>query len=911
MLMVRQRLFKVVAASALAFGLSPLAPFAPFTPIARAADAGMPFKLDKGDHICYVGNTLPDRMQHFGWLETLIYSRFPGQDLVFRDLGFSGDEVDHRERSMDFGTPDEWLTRTKADVVFAFFGFNESFAGPIGLDPFKAKFDTFVKETLSKNYSGKGNARLVIFSPIAVENLKNPNLPDGVALNKNIKLYADAMAEIAKANNVPFVDLFTASQELYKNAPQPLTINGIHMNEYGDQQLAPAIDKALFGTAPARDSAALEKIRQAVNEKNFMFFERYRTLDGYNIYGGRSKEKYKQELLTDKPAITNLVVMQREMEVLDVMTANRDKRVQAVAQGKDLTVDDSNTPPFIPVGTNFPGKGPDGTHIYKSGEEVLGLMKVADHMKVNLFADEKMFPELVAPVQMAWDTKGRLWVACWNSYPRWRPKDEMKDKIIILEDTDGDGKADKCTTFIDHLNCPTGFEFYNGGIIMAQAPGIWFAKDTTGGDHANQITRLLEGFDSADSHHTSNSFTFDPGGALYWQEGTFMHSQIETLEGPIRANNGAVWRFEPRSFKFDHYTSYGFANPHGHVFDNWGTDIVIDGTGAVPHYGPSFSGKLYGLDKRKGGDPTVYKQRTRPCPGAEILSSKAFPDDMQGNFLVPNVIGFQGIMSYKLAEKGAGLVGTEVQPIVSVDPKVYLNFRPSDVEIGPDGAIYFTDWHNAIIGHLQHHLRDPNRDHAHGRVYRITYEGRPLDKAPPIYGQSVPQLLDLLKSPENRVRYRAKIELSAHDVKEVIPEVEKWVAALDKNDPNYSHNLTEGLWMYSWNNVVNEPLLNQVLASSDYHARFAAVRVLCYWQDRIPTAVETFKKFAVDDSPRVRLEAIRACSFSKDPKALDAAMESLAKPDDTYIKYTLDETVRTLENLDKPQKPAAKAAKKK
>jgi hypothetical protein len=312
---------------------------------------------------------------------------------------------------------------------------------------------------------------------------------------------------------------------------------------------------------------------------------------------------------------------------------------------------------------------------------------------------------------------------------------------------------------------------------------------------------------------------------------------------------------------------------------------------------------MYFPDKHKGA-PTVYKQRTRPCPGAEILSSKAFPDDMQGDLLVANVIApTVGILRYHLTENGSGLVGKEAQVVVEVDPKQYLNFRPSDVEIGPDGAIYFTDWHNAIIGHMQHHLRDPNRDHAHGRVYRITYEGRQLDKVPPIAGQSVPQLLDLLKSPENRVRYRAKIELSAHDVKEVMPEVEKWIAGLDKNDPNYAHNLTEGLWMYSWNHVVNEALLKQVLASPDYHARTAAVRVLCYWQDQVPDALDLLKKAASDDNPRVRLEAIRACSFSKDPaKAQDAAMESLNKPDDKFIKYTLDETVRTLERLAKMQK---------
>ena len=149
--------------------------------------------------------------------------------------------------------------------------------------------------------------------------------------------------------------------------------------------------------------------------------------------------------------------------------------------------------------------------------------------------------------------------------------------------------------------------------------------------------------------------------------------------------------------------------------------------------------------------------RTRPVGGMEILSSRHFPEEMQGNLLVLNVIGFRGMLNYKLSEDGAGLKWTEVEPILQSTDE---NFRPVDAEIGPDGALYFIDWHNPIIGHMQHNLRDTSRDTLHGRVYRVTYPGRPLLKPAKIAGEPIPQLLDLLKEPEDRVRYRAKIELS-------------------------------------------------------------------------------------------------------------------------------------------------------
>ena len=170
----------------------------------------------------------------------------------------------------------------------------------------------------------------------------------------------------------------------------------------------------------------------------------------------------------------------------------------------------------------------------------------------------------------------------------------MDDKLLILEDTNGDGKADKRTVFAGDLNNPTGFEFYNGGVILAQAPNLVFLKDTNGDDRYDTKEILLHGFDTADTHHAINSFTFDPGGALYMGEGIFHRSQVESPWAPTtRLVDGGVFRFEPRTWKFEVYVPHNFPNPHGHVFDTWGRNILFDATGGQPFYGPSFSTKKY------------------------------------------------------------------------------------------------------------------------------------------------------------------------------------------------------------------------------------------------------------------------------------------------------------------------------
>jgi glucose/arabinose dehydrogenase/azurin len=487
---------------------------------------------------------------------------------------------------------------------------------------------------------------------------------------------------------------------------------------------------------------------------------------------------------------------------------------------------------------------------------------------VNLFASEEQFPVLANPVQMAWDTKGRLWVAAWPNYPERRPDSKIGDSLQVFEDVDGDGKADKVTEFVGDLNCPTGFQFYKDGVLLVQAPDLWFLRDTDGDGKADWKERILMGLDSADSHHTANAVCLDPGGAIYLSDGVFHRTQIETARGPVRNDDGAIYRFEPRTGKFETYVAYGFANPHGRVFDYWGNDLVTDATRNNTYFAPAFSGHI-AYPMKHAGMREFWDRPSRPCPATGILSSRHFPEELQENFLNLNVISFQGNFNVKVTEEGSGLKGT-TQPnlISSTDP----NFRPIAVAVGPDGALYFADSHKPLIGHMQHHLRDPNRDDRHGRIYRITWPGRPLLKPAKIDGQPIEALLELLKEPENGTRELTKIELGERDTAAVIAAVKQWAARLDSNDPAYQHHLMEALWVHQWHNVVNVEWLDRMLKSPEPRARAAAARVLCYWRDRVPDSLQRFMTLATDSLPRVRLEAVRAASFYRDAAAADVAL---------------------------------------
>ena len=864
-------------------------------------------ELKKGDHICLVGNALGERMQHHNYWETLLHQRNAELELVVRNLCFPGDEPFKRIRSQNFGEPAEHLKHSQANVVMYFFGFNESFDGAEGVSDFMDDMTKLVKQTQAADY-GKGKPRVVLVSPIAFENTGDPNLPNGKEHNERLKAYTEALKEVATETNSVFADVFTPTLKLFADSDARLTIDGAHLNDAGYQALAPILDRALFGDGGAELSA---QVKAEVDDKNFHWWHRYRAVNGYSIYGARGKAGF-------DGTYNNTDVMERERAILDQMCANRDARIWAVAQGRDVAekVDDSNTLPFITPKTNVGGpddpnakRGKLGSLDYLTAEEQAKRFKLAPGFQINLVASEEQFPELANPVALNFDNHGRLWVATMASYPHWQPKTPMNDKILIFEDQDQDGRADECKVFADGLHQPTGFELGHGGAYIAQQPDILFVRDTDGDGKADNSERTLIGFCSADSHHGIAAFEWGPGGGLYFQEGTFKFSQVESPYGLTRLHEAGIWRFDPRTRKFGVHVNFAFANPWGHVFDRWGQNFIGDASPGFSYWAAPISGRIdYPLKhpggsqhrriaKETGGDPqyrhpTFYPKRTRPLAGCAMVSSRHFPEEMQGNFLVTNCIGDRMVLNHEVREQESGFVGKEIEPIVSCEDG---NFRPVDIQFAPDGSLYIVDWHNALIGHLQHNLRDPNRDHSHGRIWRITHKTRPLVQPAKIAGEPIAALLDLLKLPEDRTRYRARRELAGRDSAEVLKALDQWTGSLDASSDQYEHLLLESLWLKQTHNHVDSELLQKLLTTKDHRARAAATRVLSFWLDQVDNPMKLLKQQINDEHPRVRLEAVRALSFMSGDEAIETALDVLNHDVDDYLQYTLDETMRRLE----------------
>ncbi len=856
-------------------------------------------KIRKKSHLVLIGNNLGSRMMNFGHFETEMHLRYPDSLLFIRNMcdggntpgfrphagrvspwAFPGAEkfqtelANYSDSQGHFETEDQWLTRLGADIIIAFFGYNESFQGKAGLENYKAELDAFIKHTLKQNYNGASPPQLAIVSPIAFEDLSGKyDLPNGKRENANLALYTEAMKEIAVKNKVHFVDAYTPSKEWFADSDKPLTIDGSQLTDAGYARFSTLLADQVFGKVAASAEAHRELVRAAVLEKNWMWHHDFKIPNGVHVFGRR----YNPFGQDNYPA---------EIAKLREMTVIRDTAIWLAVKGEkmDLSAADQKTKPLPPVETNYQPSEKNGNPTYLYGSDALAKLHVAPGYHIELFASEQEFPDLTKPAQISFDNKGRLWVATMPSYPHYKPGDpKPNDKLLILEDTNRDGKADKQTIFAEGLHLPIGFEIAPEGVYLSQGTNLMRLTDTNGDDKADTSEILLSGFDDHDTHHAHHAYTTDPSGAIYMGEGVFLHTNVETSYGPVRATNGGFYRYNPQRRQLERTAQLSIPNPWGIAFDEWGQNFFAETSSPdVRWMMPGTVKPRYGVATHKSFDLIDPKHRVRPTSGLEFVSSRHFPDEVQGDLLINNTIGFLGTKQHTMVDQSTGYASKHRQDLVRSDDE---NFRPVDMEFAPDGSLYLADWHNVLIGHMQHNARDPLRDHSHGRIYRITYPSRPLVKPARVAGASIGELLDNLKLPEYRTRSRTRRELRGRKAAEVLPALTNWVAHLDKKDPSYEHHVLEALWV-SWGlNKVDEKLLRQLLQAKDYRARAAAVRVLRYTGHQVAQQADLLMQAARDEHGRVRLEAIVAASWLDPEKGLPIVREAGKKPLDEWMVH--------------------------
>ncbi len=515
----------------------------------------------------------------------------------------------------------------------------------------------------------------------------------------------------------------------------------------------------------------------------------------------------------------------------------------------------------------------------------LAEFEVAEGFEVNLFAAE---PMVANPIGISWDADGRLWVAGSTLYPHIAPGQQLADSISVLEDVDGDGVADTSTVFAQGLFIPTSVLPGDGGVYVCNSTEILHLSDTDGDGKADKTRVVLSGFGTEDTHQTIHSLRWGPDGFLYFNQSIYIHSHVETPYGVKRLGGGGIWQFNPQTLQLE-VLSRGQVNPWGHHQDQWGQSFSTDGA-----YHEGINYVFPGATFLHSGITPILKGFNPGSPkhcGLEIINGRHLPEDWRGNHITNDFRGHR-VCRFVVKDSGTGFVSEEQTELIKT---LNVWFRPVDVKMGPDGAIYIADWYNPIIQHGEVDFRDPRRDHEHGRIWRVTAKDRPLVPRPQISSASTKGLLSLMSAEEEWTRIQARQMLKTKPRKEVIGALTTWLAESTAEGVAREEQVLEALWTWNTLDIVEPNVLKEALAATDFRIRAAAVRVMSYWLDRLGPAAEWHARaleLAQDEHSRVRLEAVRLLTKVPGSDAVLAAMGTYGAERDEFLDYALLLTLR-------------------
>src|SRR3954464_12957689 len=406
----------------------------------------------------------------------------------------------------------------------------------------------------------------------------------------------------------------------------------------------------------------------------------------------------------------------------------------------------------------FDNRKPSGQP-YLTPAETVAKMKVAPEFEGKLFAGE---PDCVNPIAFTIDEKGRVWVVECFEYPSRAGKKVPRDRIVILEDTDGDGVCDKRTVFAEGKDFPvteerkkaglgafdmaSGIEVGHGGVFVGAPPYLWFIENKD--DKPGKFDVLLKGFGSQDTHETLNTFQWGPDGWLYGLHGIFTNSAVkpgDQLDGPEARINGGIWRYHPKQKKFEIFAE-GTSNPWGMDWRNTDGQFIL-ACCVIPHLYHMVPGGIY---RRQGGtsynpyaygyiqeisDHTFHRESGWAHAGLISLDVPHMPERFRNSVIFGSIHGCS-IKQNILKPNGSTFTASRGDDFLVSGDK---NFRPINMKWGPAGDIYVIDWHDQ---HPCHQTNPDDWDYDHGRVYRIQLKGTKTKKEHKLYELSLRDLTE-------------------------------------------------------------------------------------------------------------------------------------------------------------------------
>ena len=593
---------------------------------------------------------------------------------------------------------------------------------------------------------------------------------------------------------------------------------------------------------------------EAVREKHRLWYEYWRPANWKCLFGDDSRRVFSN-------ASRGLPSFKQEWSTYPDLI---EKAEEQVFTGQVIM----NRQPFKPSGSN-----------QADIEKELQAFEALDGFEVNLFADESL--GIANPLSIRWDTSGNAYVACSDVYPQIEPGALPNDKVILLRDLDGDGRADKSMIYADGLNIPTGMEVGHGVVYVGQGTELLELRDRDGDGVADERKILLSGFGNGDSHQTINSFVWSPDGELWFCQGDGIQSRVETPHGISSLYQAGVYRLRPGNLRLDGLLDdfMGPGNPWGVAFDDFGQSLVADGAGGISYLTPASIPAKRRLRLPRIGQPGGY------C-GIECIGAANLPKEMQGEFIVGDYKRNR-VSRFAISEDGAGFKVVWREPLIRSS---HRNFRPIDVKIGPDGAIYVVDWYNPITCHQDDFYRHPERDKTHGRIWRITPKAG-VFKSPQLATASNEQLLNALMSTERWTRLKAKQVLAARDFEKVFSVLRPWVT--QKSD-DQEQRLFQAVLLLAWMDRPDEPMIRKLLQVEDPRVRAYATRIVGRWGLRLNDVFELLELAAYDSHPRVRMEAVLAAGQISDPRSILVAASVAESTRDRWIDYAFSQAVHHL-----------------